>query len=57
MLCGLCGSNDIFSGSWVPDRCRDCGAIEGPDNWYLDEEDSSLIKKDTVEIKHIKNKA
>lgn len=37
--CGICGSTDVFSGSWVPDKCRACGAIEGPDDWYEDDEE------------------
>ena len=36
-ICGLCGSTDIFSGSWSPSRCRDCGATESVMDWYIDE--------------------
>ena len=34
--CGLCGSKDISSGSWSPDRCENCGAIESVGEWYID---------------------
>lgn len=35
--CGLCGSKNIGGGSWSPDRCLDCGAIESiRGEWYMD---------------------
>jgi hypothetical protein len=35
--CGKCGSSNTFSGSWSPSKCLDCGAIEGPSEWYYEE--------------------
>lgn len=35
--CGKCKSTNISGGSWVPDRCMNCGAIETiGDIWYYD---------------------
>ncbi len=34
--CGKCGCEDLFSGSWAPSRCRNCGATEGVTEWYYD---------------------
>jgi hypothetical protein len=47
--CGLCGSSNIHSGSWISDKCRDCGAVEGPEDWY--HEDSDVKDLSPVDIK------
>ena len=37
MCCSICGSTRISGGSSTPDRCMNCGAIEGVNNtWYYD---------------------
>ncbi len=41
--CGQCGSTNIFGGSWVPDKCRDCGAIECIDEWYYENDNTKEL--------------
>jgi len=43
--CGICGSTNIFSGSWAPGRCRYCGASEGLTEWYYDEKARPTIEE------------
>lgn len=44
--CGICGSKDIFSGSWAPGRCRHCGASEGSGgSWYYDTDARPTIQE------------
>ncbi len=33
-MCPFCGGTDIFSGSWSPDKCRDCGAVYFFGSWW-----------------------
>ena len=33
-ICPFCGSKDIFSGSWSPDKCKDCGAVYFFGSWW-----------------------
>ena len=33
--CGICKSDNIQGGSWAPDRCLNCGAMESGE-WYYD---------------------
>jgi len=36
-MCGKCKSTKIFSGSWTPSRCLNCGAGESySGSWYYD---------------------
>ena len=32
--CLFCGSTDIYSGSWTPETCRECGAFYWMDTWF-----------------------
>ncbi len=45
MTCGICGSNKIGGGSWTPDRCLNCGAMEAGDQWYYDKTAKPTIKE------------
>ncbi|MCK5015685.1 MAG: hypothetical protein KAS32_01320 [Candidatus Peribacteraceae bacterium] len=54
--CGECGCTDIASGSWTPDICRRCGAIEGPDDWYYDEDNTERFNPVEYDKKKLKEK-
>ena len=41
--CKKCGSNNISGGSWTPDRCMNCGAMEGGGVWCYDKESRPTI--------------
>ncbi len=34
LMCPFCGGTDIFSGSWTPDKCINCGAVYYFGSWW-----------------------